>query len=660
MASDTLSVISAHLKEEPFGIFLSVFELDEKSDSEVLDLIRSVLGHVDDRYAVTQCPLLSRPITTSSRPETPNTFQIVQQSNNYFSSTAAISDLLALVDCPLARSFHSKSAILELLSWLLSNFSDLKAKSRVIRFCARNHLPEALRIGEDNELSDLLNELEDLKSSLKTLNGTLIDLGEKKRDMNLVQTKAGKLRQSSRVLQAKIDKIRNNVKSANEFDAIVAIVSRMRVETEKARSLAKKEQELQVELEKLKTESTNIAKKVQDIENLLAPDGPNAVRMRIAQDCLDIDSSRYALSGIAIETEKLRSILAEMDSVSLFDIVKLELEAAKQLEASLNMIKDEVEFAANDQIGSEYRMWKQAKLHLDRVSLEYEAIEKDHLKALVMHEVGLIESVSNETFHDLVDSVRLRGAEYKNLKRIVSQLTTERSDLQHTLTVLETSSQVHGEDVGLSSLALAETQEKVFEINLVKESQLEEMSQLVQDLAKKSKDKSLILGPKLREVKLLTETRKTLEAECFQASMGTDKNLEDLCKEINEKRSLFDTYSQEIKKIENETSDVRSQIKNSEFLIQRADEEEMYIMGVKRHGDLFGSHYEALTTVLETRTKDRDILIGKLTSIQSEKHITSRSDFDIVFGILDVKFHEILDVCRLGSNRHMIRVRGQS
>jgi hypothetical protein len=340
----------------------------------------------------------------------------------------------------------------------------------------------------------------------------------------------------------------------------------------------------------------------------------------------------------------------------------VQLLARAKLEASLNMIKDEVEYSVDDQIGSDFRMWKQAKLHLDRVSLEYEAIEKDHLRALAMQEVGLTETVSNETFHDLVDSVRLRGAEYKNLKRIVSQIITERSVLQHTLTVLETSIHVHGEDVGLSSLALAETQEKVCEINLVKESQLEEMSQLGQDIAKNSKDKSLILGPKLREVQLLTEKRNTLNAECVHASLRTVENLEDLCKEIDGKRFLFETYRKEQRRIEKAISDVRDQIEKSTYLVQRANEEEMYIRGIARHSDLFGSHNEALTTVLESRTRDRDTLIRHLTSFQSDNRSTSRSDdFDIVFDIFDKKFHQVLDAGKPELNGLMIqkRARGQ-
>ena len=176
--------------------------MDEKSESELLEIISAVISILDPRFAKNEKSLKG----SGARPQTPTTISIVQQRTSYYSSRTAISDFFSLVECPLPHLLRSRSELLSLLHWLLLNFSDLCKQSRIIRFCARTELPEAVRLGQDRELTELLNELEDLKGSIRVETGNLIGLESQITEQDSIKRRSENHIHDAKTIFEKIEK----------------------------------------------------------------------------------------------------------------------------------------------------------------------------------------------------------------------------------------------------------------------------------------------------------------------------------------------------------------------------------------------------------------------------------------------------------------------
>lgn len=662
MTSQLLPYIASRLAGKPFRIsssrsssdFISVFDLDEKSEADLLDILRSVISHLDGRFSTSLAP-------TVVRPQTPTTISIVKQTASYYASKAAIGDFFTLVECPLAHHLlRSKAELLALLHWLLSNFSDLGKKSRVIRFCARNELPDAVRLGQDRELSELLNQLEDLKASVKVVSIEIINLETRVEEFEKIKTKCQKISQDIYVLSEKIMKTRSKVANNAELELVLSKVKQMRIETQKFETLSEKEKSLNSEIDSLKSQLSSLCDQTGEITLLLSPGGAEAVRVQSEKNRRNLDVFRDDLARINAKRVELEVLKNEYGSATLVDLAKLELELEKMKRLESDLVEKMGEAQNNaDTMALYYQQLRVAKQRFLQASTEAERVGKDHQRASLRHEKIVAESgqevVSEKAFQELVQSVRQKGVEYKSLKRTVGELKAEIHVLDHTLQVLVLESGVT-EKLDRPILPLSETHAKTLEINSFKESQLEEMSTVVKELMTKLSAKKIVLGPKLKELKSMQEIRNKLRADCLQSSLRAEKLLDGLSAQIVQAQVSIRELEGLLSQIGESMLNTEKKIKEADHQLIRADEEELYINGVARHSELYRTHFEALTAVFESRSTDCDMLSEKLSKSSPNEcnRETMNGNFELVCRLLARRCDQISKFKNLKSVEHLI------
>mmetsp|Transcript_10773 Transcript_10773/g.26382 ORF Transcript_10773/g.26382 Transcript_10773/m.26382 type:complete len:672 (+) Transcript_10773:79-2094(+) len=641
MSSQEIHLIVDRLREYKFEEDLTLVTFDEKTPTELLELLNNVLKN------------LSKDHDVDVRDEDPQ------------DTAVRIVGFLGVLNYSVDVDFDTfknglqngdPALIYPILAYLLNNLQSLRKRAYLARFLINVDVPEEMFADPEiqakhQEYTQLQQQFKETHKSTERLRGTSTQPTELKREV-------AQLEEERQQLKAKITKMEHKLKKLDNFQELYEVTSTLRKEQEEEVRLMERMAE-QTELFKMADQRAyQMRKKLMEMESA-ASDGTGEDLLRRLQEDVQMKTMmcmEKLPADIDTKSVRLEQVNKIIDSppVTDYDIQEIQREI-QHLGAEIQELQERESRNAN-QGGDKLSMFRQQALIVSRK-------KQDHLERLQMRqeEIRELETDLNEKrekmgtkgvkvlkgaeFVRYAEGLKLKAKQHKRLKGELNTIMAEKGILQRTEDILKTR---HGDQTkfleelerkqGVEGAAelqdkLEQVSEKTSSVNKAKEMTLEEISRVVSEINQTIKEKKAKLAPLIKELRQVRADFSQLEAEYSEkksvyenTSVGLDADRDKLAVEVT-------AYQEECRREESRFHYLNAMIKSTNILLERAVNEDA---GKNKIGEMGQSYRELYQSKIQQEENQSKILRER------QKHVKESHERNLEQAKMFKSLHRLL------------------
>lgn len=574
VSGEDIKQIVACLNAPPFQMDLTLIGFDEKNQLELLEILNTVLGHLDPKHKVDVRDELQEQSKTRITEflkvlDYPNSFDVVFQNG--------------LVNA-------DKGVIYPILYYILPRLHEMQQRAYLARYLVNVFIPDEFLMEPD--MSDLFQNYKELQAQFQVTHSEIEQQRSQAMPPHDLKIEINQLEAEREQLNAKISQFRTKFARDEEFQELLQATSSLRKEQEEEARLHEKMNELTQQLEW--NEGTLLAaqQRLIDVRKALSTDTSAEDMLELLK--ADVRKNReFCNERIGRELKEKMNRLEQMEHlineplVTQNDIENLQNEV-KFLQRDVQVLQDKANRAtAPDQ--DKLAIFKQQaamiskkkekaleslkELEAEQVRLEKKmaATEKEYEKKRGGNkfmrrdeQMKLVQSMKQKktTFNQMKAHLREIRGELAVVDRTEKILRNQYTQLELDMRELERRHGVEGFSQAKDDLEEISALKQ--DVDIKKGATLEEMSKIVSELDARIKASKAKMSPIVKELRMLRTRAAEVQAE-YENKKGS---YESACASIESERTRLEA---EVKQLNEETNAQESRYHMLNAKIQQAE-----------------------------------------------------------------------------------------
>jgi len=597
---------------------LSLVTFDEKSPTELLELLNDVLKNLSSEHDV---DVRNEGIENTAM-RIFRTFAILKF--DYQGDPQQLQNSLQSGD---------RELFYPLLSHILSKLPDLRKRAYLAKFLTPIDVPEEMFADPDimekfQQYKDLQEQFKITHKETERIRGTSLQPTELKREVS-------QLEEEKSQLKTKINKLEQRLKKNENFNELYEVTSKLRKEQEVEVKLAEQLMEREMSLKQEENRYFQAKKKLQDLQLAASNNSSGEELLQKLKEDVEM-TQNYCKGKLPEDIKQKETRLVQVQQVlNRPPVTDRDIEREQSEIHQLNMAIEELQ----------ERQRRTQKTGDDKLSMfRNQALLVSRKKADAMERLQMLKEELKDAEKELnekrekmghkpVDILKgddllkygesLKGKVkvFKKKKGELSSIVAERGILARTEDILKTR---HGDQTEfLASLErqrgvegafdlqskLEEVSEKTAEVNKEKEVSLEEISRRVTEINNTIKEKKNVLAPLIKELRQVRADFTQLETEYNDKKKTYENTAVGLDAERDKLLTEVTAYYEDCKREESRFHYLNAMINSTKITLDRARLEEQ---GKNRIGDAGQSYRE----LYQSRIQQQENLSKKLRETQ--------------------------------------------
>ncbi|CAN9512707.1 unnamed protein product [Ophioblennius macclurei] len=582
--SEQLKFIVEQLNKEPLKKNFNLITFDSLEPMQLLQVLNDVLAEIDPKQAI------------DIREEMPE--QTVRR----------MCALLGMLKYKLPGNLSdvsnfrqglvigSKPVVHPILHWLLQRVPELQKRAYLARFLCRLDVPAEFL--QDDVIIDTYHQYEELVEEFKAyhkeceqLRTSGFSTAEIRRDISAMEEEKDQLIK-------RVERLKKRVETVVNHQQMLDQARLLRVEKERAESVAQQKQEQKNQLFHAEQRLLRSQQQLKDVRQAAADSNPESLMKRLEEE---IKTNSYLVS------EKHKELISARHTVHYLQKVASEPEPSQ---ADLHELKDKIKavdsqinqliekkMMRNDPIDDKLTLYRQqASIITRRKEAKAEELQEAREELVVAerelsHRSSQIytadgpEVIRGDELKHLVGRLRSKGTVYKKNRLQIAQLRAEYGVLQRTVEILKQRHEAVQEKLrsleaekGISGYSntqdeLENTSAMKNDLDEKKGRTLDDMSEMVKKLNSMIAEKKSVLAPIIKELRPLRQRYQELipeyeekKAQYESCAAGLESNRSQLEQDVKAQR-------EEMAQRENRYHHINSMMAIIEMQLQRATEE---------------------------------------------------------------------------------------
>jgi len=614
---DTYFIVD-RLREYGFEEDLSLVTFDEKSPTELLELLNDVLKNLSSEHDV---DVRNEGIENTAL-RIIRMFAVIKFE--YQGDLQQLQNSLQTGD---------RDLFYPLLSHILSKLPDLRKRAYLAKYLMPIEVPEEMFA--DPDIMEKFQQYKDIQEQFKVthketerIRGTSLQPTELKREVS-------QLEDEKMQLKNKINKLEQRLKKNENFNELYEVTSKLRKEQEVEVKLSEQLMEREMGLKQEEIRYFQAKKKLQDLQMASSNDSSGEELLQKLKD--DVHMTGFLSKNKLPEDIKQKATRLEQ--------VKQVLSRPPVTEADIEREQNEIyqlNIAVQDLKDRQRKMQKSGD---DKLSMfRNQAVLVSRKKADVMERFQMLKEELKDAEKELNEKREklghrpvdlLQGQElqkygeslkgkvkvFKKKKGELSSIIAERGILARTEEILKTR---HGDQTEfLASLErqrgvegafdlqskLEEVSEKTAEVNKEKEISLEEISKRVQEINNTIKEKKNVLAPLIKELRQVRADFTQLETEYNEKKKAYENTAVGLDAERDKLLTEATAYFEECKREESRFHYFNAMINSTKITLDRARLEEQGKNRIGEAGQSYRELYQSRIQQQENLSKVRWMMV---------------------------------------------------
>uniref|UniRef100_A0A0G4GRA1 IFT81 calponin homology domain-containing protein n=1 Tax=Chromera velia CCMP2878 TaxID=1169474 RepID=A0A0G4GRA1_9ALVE len=598
MASQLKEVVD-HLNAPPFSMNLSLVSFDEKTGSELLEVLNTVLVALDSK----------QPDAAKLKDEDPE--QMCHRVSDFLHVLGFKADFGPEFMQALAAG--EKRTVHSILHWLLVNFEACEKRAYLAHFLVAVDVPEDYL--RDEVMMKTYADYQELQAQFKMTHQHLQQQRQQNAPPTELKLEIAQLEAEKDQLQQRIHDLRQKTANTEGFPQLLEVTSNLRKEQEEEARLMDRIREQRAQVDAVEQQFLMANQRMMELkasvqegdesggaETMLKVLRDEAARNRASSERYqqEIVSKRmriHNLQGILSEPPVLQQQLMEMEQrvVALRNEIRREEEEAEQRNQTDNRLQiyQNQAVLVGKKRGMCEKELKDLKEQKETLNAQLNEAETKFQK-LRGHR-----HLRQEDFKKYATELREKTAKFKALKAQFTEMRSEKSILQRTEQVLQQRLASLADRVREAEKRLGiagyEDDEKALEhisaekasVDKEKGHTLEEMSRIVVEITAQLKEKKGKLAPQIKELRSLRDEYKSIEGTYHQrktayetTQMGLDTMLSKLREEVKK-------LHEEVTGNESEILASAERIKITNALLERSRRESRCLRSEEKHSKEF-------------------------------------------------------------------------
>ncbi|XP_029960578.1 intraflagellar transport protein 81 homolog [Salarias fasciatus] len=582
--SEHLKSIVEQLNREPFKKNFNLITFDSLEPMQLLQTLNDVLAEIDPKQAI------------DIREEMPE--QTVRR----------MCALLGMLKYKLpgnqsdVNSFRqglvtgSKPVVHPILHWLLQRVPELKKRAYLARFLCKLEVPAEFL--QDDVIIDTYHQYEELVEEFKAyhkecehLRTSGFSTAEIRRDISAMEEEKDQLIK-------RVERLKKRVESVSNHQQMLDQARLLRVEKERAESLAHQKQEQKNQLFQAEQRLLRSQQQLKDLRQAAADASPESLMKRLEEEIKTnsylVSEKQKELQGTRRTVHYLQKVASEPEP-SQADLQELK-DKIKAVDSQINQLIEK-KMMRNDPIDDKLTLYRQqasiitrrkeAKAEeLQEAREELAAAERElRQRTSQTHTADGAEVIRGDELKHLVGRLRSKGTVYKKNRQQIAELRAEYGVLQRTEEVLKQRFETVQDKLrrleaekGISGYS--DTQDELENASALKNDldekkarTLDDMSEMVKKLNSVIAEKKSVVAPIIKELRPLRQRYQELipeyeekKAQYESCAAGLESNRSQLEQDVKALR-------EETAQRENRYHHINCMTAIIEMQLQRAAEE---------------------------------------------------------------------------------------
>uniref|UniRef100_A0A672I9H1 Intraflagellar transport protein 81 homolog n=1 Tax=Salarias fasciatus TaxID=181472 RepID=A0A672I9H1_SALFA len=515
--SEHLKSIVEQLNREPFKKNFNLITFDSLEPMQLLQTLNDVLAEIDPKQAI------------DIREEMPE--QTVRR----------MCALLGMLKYKLpgnqsdVNSFRqglvtgSKPVVHPILHWLLQRVPELKKRAYLARFLCKLEVPAEFL--QDDVIIDTYHQLvEEFKAYHKEcehLRTSGFSTAEIRRDISAMEEEKDQLIK-------RVERLKKRVESVSNHQQMLDQARLLRVEKERAESLAHQKQEQKNQLFQAEQRLLRSQQQLKDLRQAAADASPESLMKRLEEEIKTnsylVSEKQKELQGTRRTVHYLQKVASEPEP-SQADLQELK-DKIKAVDSQINQLIEK-KMMRNDPIDDKLTLYRQqasiitrrkeAKAEeLQEAREELAAAERElRQRTSQTHTADGAEVIRGDELKHLVGRLRSKGTVYKKNRQQIAELRAEYGVLQRTEEVLKQRFETVQDKLAEKGISgYSDTQDELENASALKNDldekkarTLDDMSEMVKKLNSVIAEKKSVVAPIIKELRPLRQRYQELIPE---------------------------------------------------------------------------------------------------------------------------------------------------
>lgn len=523
-----IEFIVEKLNAPPFEKGLTLVTFDSKSPKELLSIVNDVMVYLDPKTHPASLRDENIEVTMNRMLGFLRLLKLKVPGGNIeiFSNNLMNGD---------------RNACYPILTWVLQRLPAFKKRSYVARYLGGMEIP--MEYLSDPALSDIQNHMKALQNEFKEVHKAVDKL-----DLDAVAPKdlkreIAQLQDEKTQLKEKIESLKRRTSSIDEFKNMLDVTSALRSEQEEESKIMDRIHDQRAALSTAETRLASVKRLKQELDITSSSSSPIELVKRLEAECRE--NQRRARSDmpeqIAIRRErltKLKEMLMEPSKTeSDIERIQTEVSTQRRMNEALNEQIMKAQSAMGDDKLAVYRQQSALlvkKIHDKEAELEQFHSVSERLNADLeekeskMSEISGSKFMKRDEFKNYANQLRNKTNNYKQLKQLLADLTSETVVLSRSEQILrgrvtnmdefiskqEAKKGVKGfsdTQATLESISAAKA-----ETDLMKGKTLDEISAIVDNINSALLERKNQLAPQIKQLRSVRQEYQEIEIEYLE------------------------------------------------------------------------------------------------------------------------------------------------